>query len=191
MRNKIYNPTNYYHYNYHYKYQHIYNTNRHNKYFHINKKNKLSLLSLFINKKTYEEKKKKLIILLDKQFYKAVMCKCQNYLKGKTKNKKIDKKNELLHKTKGNPHHSIYILKQIAHIIQNNGKSKTGELKKLLLNLQANYSPFDIYNFFKKWLNKSENVSKMLIDTYHVSLFSTYINLFFADILFCFFIGNL
>ncbi|EAA15955.1 hypothetical protein, partial [Plasmodium yoelii yoelii] len=161
MRNKKYNPTKYYHYNYYYKYQHIYNTNRHNKYFQINKKKILSLVPpLFINKK-------KLIILSNKQFYETVMCKCQNYLKGKTKNKKIDKKNGkkngkkndkkngLLDKTKANSHHSIYILKQIAYIIKNNGKSKTKELKKLLLNLQTNNnSPFDIYNFFKKWLNK-------------------------------------
>ncbi|VTZ66884.1 conserved Plasmodium protein, unknown function [Plasmodium chabaudi chabaudi] len=160
-------------------------TRRGNKlYYHYNCQHICS-----IDRRNKQRKRKR--ALPNKQLYKTNMYKLQNYLKEKTKNKKIDKRNVLLHKTNGGPHHSIYLLKQIAYIIQNNEKIKTNELKKLLLNLQTNNSPFDIYNFFKKWLNKSEHVSKMLIDTYNVSLFSTYINLFFTDILFCFFIGNL
>ncbi|EUD65343.1 hypothetical protein C922_04286 [Plasmodium inui San Antonio 1] len=88
-------------------------------------------------------------------------------------------------------YHPFVILQRIAHTIQRNATNEVCPIKRAFLQNAHGKTSLSAYNFFKHWISRSEHLSSKLITTHNISLNSACINSFFADILLCFFIGNL
>ncbi|ANQ05986.1 Uncharacterized protein PCOAH_00002690 [Plasmodium coatneyi] len=88
-------------------------------------------------------------------------------------------------------YHPFVILQRIAHTIQRNAKNEVCPIRRAFIENTHGKTSLSAYNFFKQWISTSEHLSSKLVTTHNISLNSACINSFFADILLCFFIGNL
>ncbi|KMZ95611.1 hypothetical protein PVMG_04404 [Plasmodium vivax Mauritania I] len=88
-------------------------------------------------------------------------------------------------------HHPFVVLQRIAHTVERNVKKEACPIRRAFMGNTHGKTSLRAYNFFKHWVSRSEHLSSKLITTHNISLTSACINSFFADILLCFFIGNL